>query len=246
MIDWTKLTKDPVFNPVRNKIVRYLISIRRPLGESYEDYLAKEVKDKSVLDIGICEHTFERMTSPAWKHNIIRNNASFSLGIDIIPDLVEKLKEQGANVALCDATSDIYLGRKFDVVHAGDVIEHVDSTVHLLKFCARHLGKGGKLIVRTPNPYCFDYVHLQKKFSTDRSNLEHIAYICPTHALEIGKRSGLCLSRYYVLYPSGFSMKGLLQAGYFMSKGKFRHAFAEVFAKPESYSTIYIYEFTLA
>ena len=243
MIDWTKLTDDPVFNPVRDKIIKYLLSIRKPLKKDYESYLAGEIRGKTVLDIGVCEHTLDRMLSPAWKHNVVRENASFSLGVDIIPELIEKLKIEGMNVELCDAISDKYLGRKFDIVHVGDVIEHVGNLISLLEFCARHLEVGGKIIVRTPNPYNFNYVYLQKKFQTDRSNLEHVCYVCPTHALELGRRVGLNLSGYCVLYPYGFSHEGLKRVTYFISKGKFRHAFAELFSVPETYSTIYVYEF---
>ncbi|MBP9762480.1 methyltransferase domain-containing protein [Patescibacteria group bacterium] len=244
-IDWTKLTDDPVNEEVRNKVIQRLLSIRKPLAKGYERFLAEKVTGKTALDIGVCEHTMERMLSPKWKHNAIKDNARYSMGVDIIPGLVQELKKRGIEAEVCDATSETFLGKKFEVVHAGDIIEHVDSPVGLLKFCARHLEDEGRLIVRTPNGFCHDYVHQQKVIGTDKSNLEHVSYICPTHALELGRRAGLLLTDYYVQYPSGFTAKGILNALRFLSRGKLRHALAELFSKPESYSTIYVYEFTL-
>jgi 2-polyprenyl-3-methyl-5-hydroxy-6-metoxy-1,4-benzoquinol methylase len=244
-LDWTKLTDDPVDENVRNQVIKHLLSMRQPLAKGYERFLAEKVAGKTALDIGVCEHTLDRMMSPKWKHKAIKDHARYSMGVDIIPSLVQELKKQGIEAEVCDATSDTFLGKKFEIVHAGDIIEHVDSPVGLLKFCARHLEAQGKLIVRTPNVFCHDYVHQQKVIGTDKSNLEHVSYICPTHALELGRRAGLVLTDYYVQYPGGFTMKGISNTIRFLARGKLRHAMAELFAKPEAYSTIYVYEFRL-
>lgn len=77
MIDWTKLTHDSLDEIVRSKVLKYLISIRRKLPQNnYDLFLEKIVRKKRVLDIGLCEHTKQRMNSPAWKHNIIQNKRS--------------------------------------------------------------------------------------------------------------------------------------------------------------------------
>lgn len=240
MIIWTELTKDPVDNNVRNKVIDYLFSIRKNFYKNnYTTYLIENVKGKRVLDIGICEHVIERMQSEQWKHKIIVDNAEYSLGVDIISDLVENLKKDNYNVVECDATSDVYLGELFDVVNIGDVIEHVSSPVLLIEFALRHLKQDGKIIVRTPNAYHFNYVYVNKKIGTDRSNLEHLFYILPTHALEVARRAGCNLSAYYVQ-----SKRGLKHAIWHLIKGNIRHAYAELFSKPEQYTAIYCYEFT--
>jgi 2-polyprenyl-3-methyl-5-hydroxy-6-metoxy-1,4-benzoquinol methylase len=185
------------------------------------------------------------MESPKWKHKIITENANHSLGIDIDKKLINVLKDKGFNVLHCDATSEIYLQEKFDLVHIGDVIEHVNNPVALLSFAGRHLNDNGKIIVRTPNPYNFNYIHIQRKTGTALDNMEHVAYICPMQAHEIGLRANLNLNKYLVLYAKGLTFKGILHAGYYILKYfSFRHAFAELFAKPERYTTIYVYEFT--
>lgn len=164
MIDWTSLTRDPVDSAVRFKMKEWLLSTRRSLpSNNYDAFLVGQIKDKSVLDIGVCEHTAERIDSPKWKHRLIRENASRCVGVDIIQDLVEDLVSKGFDVRCEDATSDSFLGETFDIVHIGDVIEHVPNPQRLLQFGARHLNKGGRIIVRTPNPHNFDYQRSSSK-----------------------------------------------------------------------------------
>lgn len=245
VFDWTSGTDNPLDNDVRDKISQYLNTIRTPLpANDYDRYLAQTVKGKRTLDVGICEHTMERMSKASWKHNIIRDNAGYSLGLDIIRELVDELKKQGANVVCCDATSEEDLGETFDVIHVGDVIEHVNDPIALLRFCFRHLNDTGKVIVRTPNPFHYHYVRLNSQYGTDKSNLQHMFYICPTHMMEMARRLDckVKLSRYLTLYPRGFSRKGVVGFSYRLLTGKFRAALAEFFDKPESYSPFFVYE----
>jgi 2-polyprenyl-3-methyl-5-hydroxy-6-metoxy-1,4-benzoquinol methylase len=241
--DWTKITSDPLNPYVRNRIVKYLNGIRMPLiNNDYDIYITNKVKNKSVLDIGVCEHTMDRIESNKWKHNILKKAASKIVGIDIVKPLVSFLVNKGFDVRLCDATSNKDLNERFDVIHIGDVIEHVESPVSLIKFAKRHLKKNGVIILRTPNPYCFNYVHSVKKNGTDISNLEHMFYICPIHMMEIARRSGTILHSYKTLYPNYFSLKGVILMAKYLLIGKWRHALAEFTSTPETYSTIFVYE----
>ncbi|MBP9049969.1 MAG: methyltransferase domain-containing protein [Alphaproteobacteria bacterium] len=248
-MDWTKRTHDPLNEEVRADVIDYLLAARTPLPKNfhhigyddYEGFLMDSVAGKTVLDIGICEHTQERMDSPKWKHRMIKNCAAHVTGVDIIEDLVTRLKSEGYDARLCDATSETDLGERYDVVHVGDVIEHVDSPVNLLKFAARHLKPDGKIIARTPNPYCYSYIWGMLKNGTDKSNLEHMFYVCPTHALEIGRRAGLKLNKYYVENKQGVSKFPLVRLA--------RTALRFVkfgFLPDELFTTIFVYEFVRA
>jgi SAM-dependent methyltransferase len=255
-LDRTAISKDPLDDHALRTVTKFLLNVREQLPRNdYSAYLKLVCDGLSVLDIGVVEHNHSRMESPDWKHAVIRIAARRTVGIDVIPELVEELVAQGMDVRLCDATSDDDLGERFQVVHIGDVIEHVDSPVAMMKFAARHLELGGKVIVRTPNPFYFEHVHSVKRNGTDVSNLEHVCWVTPTHMLEIGRRSGLILSKYLTEYPSGFSHKGIRKfVGRLLSELKWRkrfwrgvnwrREFAELTTNPERYSRIYVYELT--
>lgn len=243
-MDWTKITNDPTNPAAVTGVTNFLQGIRAPIpGNDYDAFLSGIVTGKRVLDVGFCEHVVARMDAPGWKHGMLRKCAAHVTGIDIIPELVTLCRERGFDARLCDATSDEDLGDRYDIIHMGDVIEHVESPVALLRFGRRHLSAGGKIIVRTPNPFCFDYVHTVRTAGTDISNLEHICYITPTHALELARRAGLRLDAYRTLYRGGFSLGGRFRD--YVLGGHFRHAWAELTAPPEIFTTIFVYELSL-
>jgi len=245
MIDWTKLTRDPVDAAVRRTMKAWLLERRRNLPRNdYDSFLVDSVKGKAVLDIGICEHTLERINSPKWKHRLIKDNAARCVGVDIIEDLVQALVAKGFDVVCQDATSDAYLGETFDVVHIGDVIEHVPDPTRLLAFAARHLAPGGKILVRTPNPHNFDYQRHAHLDGISVENMEHISYIVPFHALELARRTGLQFSGYWTMAPGRFSTIGIKRALVDLAGMRWRHAFNELFGEPNTYTTIFVYAFS--
>lgn len=98
-----------------------------------------------------------------------------------------------------DATSKKNIGRLFDVVIIGDVIEHVSNPVALLEFSKRHLKKNGKIYVSTPNPYFYSFIINVLKNREIIAHPEHTCWVTPTNALEIGRRANLKLKKYYML-----------------------------------------------
>jgi 2-polyprenyl-3-methyl-5-hydroxy-6-metoxy-1,4-benzoquinol methylase len=159
--------------------------------------LLSRVCNKSCLDIGAIEHDLSHTEKPSWKHKQISEVASRVVGVDILEEFAQVLNQRGYDIRVCDATSDTYLGEKFDTVILGDVIEHVENPVNLIRFAIRHLNGGGEVIVKTPNPF---YIDNFVKFARNRDpvNFEHIAWYTPTMALEIARRAQCKLSAYVV------------------------------------------------
>ncbi len=196
-MDWTKKTDNPIDKAISNEMLDFMLSIRiiEQKGGPI-DYVTKRIQGKSVLDIGVCEHSFEHIKSEGWKHRIIRDNCEYVLGIDILEELVKQLTNEGYNVKCIDATSDVDLGERFDVAYLGDIIEHVNNPVSLLSFSKRHLSNNGLIYVSTPNPLYKNNIRRIKEQGALIANFEHVAWITPTNALEIGRRAGLKLTAY--------------------------------------------------
>jgi SAM-dependent methyltransferase len=73
-------------------------------------------------------------------------------GIDFDAAAVAGIRERlGLEAHVGTALSMVASGRKFDVVAASHVIEHVSDPVRFLADCAQLLKRGGRVIVRTPN-----------------------------------------------------------------------------------------------
>ena len=102
----------------------------------------------SVLDIG-CASRYGR---PDWLHGLLAKDVDDLVGIDIDVDKIEKVQAAGYDVRLTDAR-EFDLGRKFDAVFAGELIEHLDDFRGFLANVRRHLDPGGRLVLTTPNAF---------------------------------------------------------------------------------------------
>ncbi len=199
-MDWTKISDDPNNEKARELIKEAILSRRKIINDcGMLDYVVTRIQGKKVLDVGMVAHSENRLSQSNWRHEIIRKNANYCLGIDILEKLVNQLKENDYNVQCVDATSDFDIGDKFDIVFLGDVIEHVDNPVKLLKFSKRHLTKDGVILASTPNPFSRKFIRQVRKNDTSIVNLDHIAWITPTMALEIGRRADLDLKHYFLI-----------------------------------------------
>jgi SAM-dependent methyltransferase len=163
------------------------------------EWIDEFVTSRSVLDIGVVEHDISHIELPTWKHQNIRDRAAHVLGIDIVPEGIDLLKSRGYNVRLADATSEEDLGERFERVVIGDVIEHVNNPVLLLQFAGRHLVPGGLILVSTPNPYWIKHILSTFVRGTLVTNADHVSWVSPASALELGRRAGLCLREYWLM-----------------------------------------------
>lgn len=199
MFDWTKLSADPNDYDAVYDASNYLKSIRVVNREEYIDWLLNKIDGNTVLDIGAIEHNLEYTRSNNWKHRRLIARAKKVVGVDILKEYAGALNREGFDIRVCDATSDEYLGEKFDFVILGDVIEHVSNPINLVEFSLRHLNKGGEVIIKTPNPY---YISSIKKMLKGQPfvNLEHISWITPTMMLEIARRAN-CSLKHYIVDP---------------------------------------------
>jgi 2-polyprenyl-3-methyl-5-hydroxy-6-metoxy-1,4-benzoquinol methylase len=65
---------------------------------------------------------------------------------------VANLRADGFAVYVADA-QDFDLGRTFDTVFAGEIIEHLDDVHGFLSSVRRHLAPTGRLVLTTPNVF---------------------------------------------------------------------------------------------
>ncbi len=213
-LDWTTVSDDPNNREAKAAVRAWLKTARQVHTD--RDLLAhieSLVRGKRVLDIGVVSHSARYFDLPDWRHGLIHRAAAYCVGIDILEPLVAELNTRGFNVRCVDATSEADLGERFDLVFIGDVVEHVDNAVLLLKFAARHLAPGGRLFVTTPNPFSRKFFRQFKREGVMVVNLDHIAWITPTLAMELARRAGIALAGYHLVKrfsPAALLLKRLI------------------------------------
>jgi SAM-dependent methyltransferase len=200
---WRKLAKNPNAATVRRHLQQVLLERRRGRIADTRAFLIDFVRDAVVLDVGVVQHDTSQIDLPHWKHRIIRDVARRVVGIDLVEDGVQELVRRGFDVRCVDATSECDLGERFDRIVMGDVIEHVDSPVALLRFAARHLAPQGRLLVTTPNPFFVTFLLSSLRQGVFIANADHVCWVGPTMALELGHRAGLNLVEYWHVQGPG-------------------------------------------
>ncbi len=199
--DWHSISPDPVSAPVR-AFLRSQLRQRRARAYDFNAFLQDFVAGRSVLDVGAVAHDEGHVASDEWNHGKIKRWAARTVGVDVLPEQVAVLQQQGLDVRLVDATSDTDLGERFERVFIGDVVEHVDDPVRLLRFAKRHLQANGEILVKTPNPHFVLYLWRDLRDGTAITNAEHVSWISPSMAFELARRADLTLSRYFLLRAS--------------------------------------------
>jgi len=139
------------------------------------EIIKKYVKGKDVLDYGCVGSNESGVHTSKFLHQKIVENSKSVLGIDINALGVRQLKDMGYNVIHGNVET-IDIGKKFDVIVAGDLIEHISNVGLFLENMKRHLKKEGVLIIHTPNPFGITrfYHMLTKKYV--EVNPDHVCY----------------------------------------------------------------------
>ena len=202
MYDWRIETKgnDPNCTSVQEKLYKYIM-INSEEVLSWEEVVLKKCRGRRVLDIGGIAHNKEQIKSDVWKHKKLMQAAQYIVGVDILENLVKWINKKGYNFKYADATSDIYLGEKFDIVFGGDIIEHMDNVKGLLNFAKRHLQENGSILISTPNPHFINSFlnYLPCRGGFTRDNMEHTCWITPTYMNELCYRTNLKLKKTYFI-----------------------------------------------
>lgn len=214
MYDWRRRmhSNDPNDQRIREKLNDYLMK-RTKIVHEWDSVILNKCNGKKVLDIGGIAHNKKQILSKEWKHRKLKKVASYIVGVDIAKTMIEWINEEGYNFKYMDATSDEYLGEKFDVIFMGDIIEHVENIAGLLRFAKRHLDDKGVMLITTANPHYYQWV-LQYfppqwgGYGRAIDNMEHTCWISPNHMNELCYRAGLYLKKQYFVIPSTFP-KGL-------------------------------------
>jgi 2-polyprenyl-3-methyl-5-hydroxy-6-metoxy-1,4-benzoquinol methylase len=162
-------------------------------------FLTGRCRGKSVLHIGCADFpiTEQRISSGKHLHVELTREAKSCLGIDISEEGISGLKKAGFdNVKQLNAEHIDGLGDRYDVVMAGDVLEHMSNPGLFLASVQKVLNPGGELIVGVPNALSWNLLRvLLQKF--EPTHHEHCFYLTPKSLTELCRR--------YYLTPTGLA-----------------------------------------
>lgn len=154
-------------------------------------YLKALAEGHDVLDIGVVEHEVSAAQSARWLHRHLAEAARRCVGVDILADEVHKLREHGYDIRVVDVIESP-LDEQFDVIIAGEIIEHVGAPQALFESVASMLTDDGVFALTTPNPYMAHRVwrYLRGDFP---DSVDHTTMLTASNLVELASRAGLDL-----------------------------------------------------
>lgn len=150
------------------------------------------MRDRAVLDIGSIGHHFEeRRREGTFYFEHFSQVAAYAKGIDILTDAVEEAQSAGFNVEVGNAETFVDR-RQYDVIFAGELIEHLNNAGDFLSAVSQNLKDDGILVLTTPN--AFSMAHMSKsifRFTNEPPvNTEHTCYYTPQTLRQLIERYG--------------------------------------------------------
>ena len=163
---------------------------------------------KAVLDVGFSGQGVDA-ASPHWVHNLLRGRTENVWGIDLEFD---ETRLPGPKDRYMKASAeDFSLPQKFDVIFAGDIIEHLSNPGLFLDSARRHLASGGTLVLTTPN--AFNLFNIAEKFSKDEPtvNSDHTFYFNKKTLIKLLEKNGWKADEVSYLYSLELTHKESLK-----------------------------------
>ncbi len=156
-----------------------------------EDLVDEYCAGKSVLDIGCIDHDHQTALElgDRWLHKRIKTVAKSVVGIDALESDALTLRSRGFDIRAENAES-FDLGATFDVIVAGDLVEHLSNIGQFLDSVARHMHQGSVFLLTTPNPFSIEQFFLCLFEGRIAVNREHTVWIDPCVLWESVTRHG--------------------------------------------------------
>ena len=172
------------------------------------EVIREYVAGKDVLDVGTAElyGSEKKHGHDKFLFAQISPIAKSLLGLDINKEEVERLRAIGYKNLLIGDAETINLEQDFDVIVAGDIIEHLSNPGLFLDNMRGHLREDGVLILTTPNR--FDFYAFMKAFITGQQPnyskpiAAHVAHYDINTLTALANRQRFKLEVYYY-YTTG-------------------------------------------
>lgn len=174
------------------------------------EFIQKMCKGKVVLDLGCIRHNSDfAIKDPDWLHKKIVSVAKKAIGVDFLQDCIKRLNEMGYDIRYGDVTAPLKFDEQFDVIVAGDLIEHLTNFDGFFHNIISLLREDGVLIVTTCNPFYSDQFFYSVFKKNIMVNPEHTCWICPMTLTQLIGRYGLKIENMFYIANS-WKLKNLI------------------------------------
>lgn len=164
--------------------------------------------DDVVLDVGCVRHEEERRQNGNLHAELVER-ARRVVGADVAREEVAKMRDEGYEVVVADAErlGELPVDTEFDVVVAGELIEHLSNPGSFLDGARHVTGPDGRLVLSTPNPHAV--VFTKKALFGRQNNDEHTCWFDEQFIEELASRHRWELTELTYRPPAGGLSRGI-------------------------------------
>jgi 2-polyprenyl-3-methyl-5-hydroxy-6-metoxy-1,4-benzoquinol methylase len=181
---------------------------------SREDFLEAMAAGQRVLHLGCADAPLsaERLRSGSLLHTRLARVAQHIVGVDVSGEAVALLREQGGLsdilVGDVEALDRLGLQRVFDVVIAGELLEHLRNPGLCLEGVRRVLVPAGRLVVSVPNAFAVK-AFLRVLGGVELVHRDHVAYFSTATMARLLEANGFetVWSGYYAVRPASLAKR---------------------------------------
>jgi SAM-dependent methyltransferase len=181
----------------RQDFVNYFTRCRKQIIDKNE-LILDLCRGKNVLDLGCIDHSAATALELGnnWLHKQIKDVAYHVIGIDILEEDTNKLNDIGFEI-ICADVENFDLGRTYDVIVAGDLIEHLSNIGLFLNSVRNHMHEDTILIITTPNPFNIEQTMSAIFDNVTHVNYQHTTWLSPHNFWELSIRHNLFIVDFY-------------------------------------------------
>lgn len=163
------------------------------------EYILSQCEGKRVLHLGCTNwpYTEDSLAKSSLLHSAIRDRCKELYGVDADEKGLDLLRKNGFDnlyVANLESLEACKISGTFDLVIAGEMIEHLNNPGLFLDGVKRFLGPGSVLLISTINAYCFvralQYAFKGKGGENEPVHPDHVAYYSYSTLKLLLKRHG--------------------------------------------------------
>ena len=151
------------------------------IADGKNEFIKRYAEGKRVLHVGCSDWpiTQSRIDSHELLHGELSDHASYLMGIDLSEDGIDCMKRHGfENIYVMDAEK-MSINEKFDIIIAGDVVEHLSNPGSFLKGVCKHLDHGGSCVITVPSSFCLSHTLRYWFCGNEVVHKDHCCYFSP-------------------------------------------------------------------
>ena len=150
------------------------------------------------MDLGCIDHSYTTAIELGdnWLHKRIKSVSKSLTGIDVLEEDITLFNKKGYNIVKANVEN-FNLGRTFDTIIAGDIIEHLSNIGLFLDTIRRHMNKDSIFLITTPNPFNIEQSISALFNNKINVNLQHTTWLSPHNLWELALRHDFLITNFF-------------------------------------------------